>query len=264
MKHIPVSLLSVYTYCPRQVYLSNVLYVKPEPNISQVAGLIGHFVRREIALRQNKILEREHNRESIEKALASELDKVLEEIKVIYRRQLSELEADYNQLINSVKSETQQEIKGTADRLETMLNEMGFEEAVDYITPSRIEYKIRSDDLGLAGRIDKVMKPLTPVEIKTGKVSENGVWSGDRLQVCAYSILLEDRHDQDVGHGFIEYTRAQEWRPVLNTVELRRQVLEVRDQVREVLENSVEPDVCPHGLGTKCKNCIYQDKCYRI
>lgn len=34
-----------------------------------------------------------------------------------------------------------------------------------------------------------------PVKIKTGKPSES-VWEGDRLQICAYTMLLEEEFNR--------------------------------------------------------------------
>jgi CRISPR-associated exonuclease Cas4 len=100
-----------------------------------------------------------------------------------------------------------------------------------------------------------------PVEIKTGVVSEFS-WDGDRIQLCAYGMLLEEKFREKLPHGILEYTRVEERRPVLFTEKLRRQVIYARDAVLEILDGK-NPGICPHGQPRKCEACALKDECYR-
>jgi len=57
---------------------------------------------------------------------------------------------------------------------------------------------------------------------------ENGVWSSDRLQLTAYSILVEEKYNSVVEKGFVEYVRWGHVRPVIIKRHERRKVLQVR------------------------------------
>jgi len=156
------------------------------------------------------------------------------------------------------------ELAVLGDELKALVGDLGLKGALGYVTPWRTEYSVKSEALNLSGRVDKVMRrdTIVPVEVKTGSASEYG-WEGDRIQLCAYGMLLEEKFSEKIPHGLIEYTRVQESRPVLFTEKLRRQVIYARDGVEAVLRGEV-PDVCPHGQPKKCGACDLKDECYRI
>jgi CRISPR-associated exonuclease Cas4 len=253
--------LNRFIYCPRQVYLANVLGLEGVQTLEMGRGLVGHAVRRELSMRHRRLLERMRSAEDLDGLLRRELDAVLADIPFIFAEKWS---AGYGMFIPELKEEMLSEAKRLGDELSAMAEEMGFERALEYVTPWKTEYAIASEKLGLRGRIDKLMKApgFVPVEIKTGAVSELS-WEGDRVQLCAYGMLLEDKFGKRVSHGFIEYTRVQERRPVLFTEKLRRQVIHIRDEVEEISAGKV-PTVCPHGQPKKCESCSLSRICYLV
>jgi CRISPR-associated protein Cas4 len=261
---VQVSTLNQYSFCPRGVYLSKILKLKPEFSPERSRGLISHAVRKELSIRQSKLLSRVQDIEDLDSALVEELDKILGETPYIYVDLLGETEYDIH--IPELRSEILNEIGLIGKKLRLMVEDMGLENALRTITPWRVEYTVRSKKLGLSGRIDKVMRnpSYTPVEIKTSSIPE-GIWEGDRLQTCAYAMLLEYklRLREPILFGFVEYTKAQEKRPVMTTEKLRRRVIETRDEIIDIFNGEV-PEICPHGSGKKCQGCCYRDKCYDI
>jgi CRISPR-associated protein Cas4 len=258
---IRVSDLNRYVYCPRTIYLADVVKVKPPEAPEQGMGLVGHAVRRELALRQARLLKRMHVGQDFREVLAGELDAVIQDIPHIFSERWAE---GYSAHIPQVKAEVEAELELMGGELAALMDDLGYEGALEYVTPWRTEYTVKSKSLNLTGRVDKVMRRenLTPVEIKTGAAPDFS-WEGDRIQLAAYGMLLEDRFNVKVPHGFIEYTRVQESRPVLFTEKLRRQVIHTRDLIMEILAGRV-PDVCPHGRPAKCEACSLRDECYRI
>lgn len=261
---IHVSNLNEYSFCPRSIYLSHVLKIEPEPSRERSYGLIGHAVRKELSLRQSKILKDIQNIENIEILLLEELNSVLNDIPYIYKEMLQSIEIE--DLIPEIRNEVVSEIKTVSEKLNLIVNELGISNALKRITPWRVEYPLESKKIGFSGRIDKVMKEDTyiPIEIKTGDVPDS-VWEGDRLQTCAYAMLLEEefRLKKPIRFGYVEYTRAQEMRPVMTTEQLRRRVINARDEIIKILEGKI-PEICPHGSGRKCDACGYKERCYEI
>jgi CRISPR-associated exonuclease Cas4 len=237
--------------------------ITPDPGIKKTKGLIGHAVRKELSLRQSKLIGKVSDSSEIEKYLAEELDNVLLDVPYIYKNLLEGM--DYEKYILETRAEMLSEIKIINEKLKDVVDELGVKGALQYLTPWKVEYSIKSENLKLSGRIDKVMKQdnLIPVELKTSNPSEDGVWEGDRLQTCAYAMLLEDKFNEKINYGYVEYIKIHEQRPVMTTEQLRRRVINARDCVIEILEGKI-PEICPHGSGKKCDACDFKDACYEI
>jgi CRISPR-associated protein Cas4 len=267
---IHISTLNEYTFCPRSVYLSKVLNIRPELSPKRAKGIVGHAIRKELSLRQSKLLgdleEKVKSADELEILLLKELDHILRDVPYIYKDKLEGI--NLQRCITEIRPELLNEIKLISEKLNFMIDEFGIDEALKLITPWKVEFSIKSEKLKFSGRIDKVMKEKTgyvPIEIKTGNPSES-VWEGDRLQICAYAILLEDkfRLRRKIPLGYVEYTQIQEKRPVMTTEQLRRRVIYVRDEILEMLKEKKIPEICSHGSGKKCESCGFKEVCYEI
>jgi CRISPR-associated exonuclease Cas4 len=96
---------------------------------------------------------------------------------------------------------------------------------------------LRSTKFELTGSPDRMVKineSFIPSIIKTGKMPENGVWQGDRLQLTAYSILVEEKYSSIIEKGFVEYARWGIVRPVVIKRHERRKVLRVRERIKKI------------------------------
>lgn len=259
---INVSDISRYIFCPRIIYLSNVLKIIPKPSIEQEKGILGHAIRKEFSLRQAKIIAKIKNVDDIETILMNELENILEDIPHIYKEKIETIEIE--KILPEIKPEIIKEITIMEKRVRAMIEKFGINEALRRVTPWRVEFSLKSERMKLSGRVDKVMKEESyyPVEIKTGNTTES-IWNADRLQVCAYAMLLEEKLKIRIPYGFVEYTRIQEKRPVMTSEKLRRDVLYTRDKIFEILSGKL-PEICPHGSGKKCEGCGFKDICYEI
>ncbi len=259
---IHVSDLSRHEFCPRIVYLTKVLGLKPTANAEHSSGFVGHAIRKELSLRQAKVLGKISDASELEKTLSAELDAIISDVPYIYREKLDGI--DYQKYLPELKPQLNAEIKKISRNLSSMIDEIGLEETIKTNTPWKIEHTVRSEKLNLSGRVDKIMREdtIAPVEIKSKSPSDS-VWDGDRIQVCAYAILLEEAFGENIPFGFVEYTKIQAKRPVLASEKLRRRVLSVRDEVALILDGRV-PDICSHGSGRRCESCGLMKECYRI
>ena len=258
--NVNVSSLSECAFCQRKLYLRYVLNMTPELTTAHARSLVGHALRKELSMRTTRLLKRMKDEQQLDALVREEFAGVIADAPIIYREKLSGI--PLGAFLPDVQREMEPELELFSSRLRSLVREHGADGALALVTPLKVEYAVSSATSGLSGIIDKVMRPLAPVEIKTGRAGE-GVWEGDRLQACAYGMLLEEKFNQEVPYGFVEYAQIQEQRSVAFTERLRRRVVETRDDIREILSGSL-PDICPHGSGRKCDACGLKEACYRL
>ena len=243
--------------------MSDYLGIAPSNEAELAEGLIGHGIRKELFLRQRSLLGKVGDAAELEVLLRSELVDISCKAASVYSKRFPGI--DLKLFVSAACSEVSEDITALMERLQYMLSDMDLDKALRNITPVEVDYYVSSDTLGLTGLIDLVYggKNSYPVELKTCTPSDT-IWEGDKLQVCAYSMLLEESLGlKTIPHGFVEYTRIRERRPVVNMEKLREKVLGVRDCVLDILGGTT-PDICPHGSGRKCSSCGLTDKCYEI
>lgn len=264
MKFIPVSALGDYLFCPRSAYLALEMRLARDATTERAMELMGSMIRKELSLRQHEILENLSVPSALEEALYFLLDDLLEQIK----KGPGELSIYDGAVLEKCASDIRPGLLGElsvmTEKLAYMIDEAGIDGALKRIRPWKTGYFVKSGLLGYSGRVDKVMSGrfYYPVDIKTCRYS-GGVWDADRMEICAYSLLLEEDSGSKVPHGLLEYARSQEKIPVLNTAGLRKKTLEAKDEIMGVLEGDI-PEVCTHGNGRKCSSCGFFGKCYDI
>lgn len=261
---VKASSLCSYVYCPRSVYLSEYVGVIPPVDYLFVCGLLGHEVRKRLWLRQMSLVSEVYDAGDLGFMLRSALEAVLGEVSAEYRGCFGDV--DVGRCLMDIRSEVVSEISDLVDRVMLMVEDMCLTEALSRVTPKMVDFQASSDRLNLCGCVDLVMEDsglMYPVEVKTCRPSDT-VWEGDRLQVCAYGMLLEDVLGVgEVRHGFVLYTHVNERRPVVFNSKLRRKVLDTVKLVEDVLGGRL-PEICPHGNGRKCESCRFAEQCYEI
>ena len=98
-----------------------------------------------------------------------------------------------------------------------------------------------------------------PVELKTGKVPQTGVWDGHRIQIAAYMLLLEDK-GKKTGEGYVKYKGADDKRVLTMNTFLREEVLKLISEV-DALINGFTPPIHTDNKN-KCRSCPHKDVCY--
>ena len=248
-------------FCPRLVYLTRFLGFEAPLTEQRLRGLIAHAVRREFSMRQIRLISTMQCGGDVEAILRRELDLVTKDTPSI----LSDVWLpEYHVYLTEAASEVSSELDRLVCELSAMVEDMGFEAALEYVTPWGVDYKLSSESLNLSGRVDRIMRRETyiPVEVNTGQPPEH-TWDSDRVQVCAYGMLLEEHLGCNIPYGLVEYTRIQEQRPVHLTSMLRNQVISARDVVAEILDGKTPP-VCPHGNPKRCFGCSLNEQCYSV
>lgn len=123
---------------------------------------------------------------------------------------------------------------------------------------------VSSNVLNLVGFVDVVEEERTsdggavlrPVEYKKGRL---GRWAGDRVQLCAQAMCLEEATGQVIDHGFVFYFASRRRERVQFTRELREQTLEAIRHCFELAGSGVAPP--PLDKPSKCRDCSLESLC---
>ncbi|MGH7823769.1 MAG: CRISPR-associated protein Cas4 [Candidatus Binatia bacterium] len=123
----------------------------------------------------------------------------------------------------------------------------------------RFHVWLRSDRLGLAGKLDLVIdtpKGLFPVDFKftTGRPHRNHVY-----QLCGYALLLEDHYAREVNKGFVYLIPKNDAVVVDLTAELKEQTRTVLEEIRRMIEKEQMP--APTPVRNRCTDCEYRNFC---
>jgi CRISPR-associated exonuclease Cas4 len=240
---IRVSDITVYLKCPRMAYFMN----KGNELVKDITlAYIEKIILKELALSYPDA----PDNEDMVSFLDGELDRLSDELRVIYRPELAgiddELITDSISNVRAMLGNICPNLAGNRDFY-----------AADPFNTGEV---LQSGKFGLAGTPDKLVKindEIIPSIIKTGNMPENGVWKSDRLQLTAYAILVEEMYGTIVERGFVEYARFGKVREVKLKRHERRKVLQVRDKIKKTMDGIMpeKPQDAP------CEYCGFVDMC---
>jgi CRISPR-associated exonuclease Cas4 len=240
---IKVSDITTYIKCPRMCYFMS----RGHDMINEVSSrYLERIILKELALTYDSAV-KTNDKLSF---LKTELERISNEIRVIYPNE-----------IKSVDNETL--AKSIADislLLDTICSNLFLNNDFYSCEIAQDEPILCSTKFELTGspnRLVKINENFIPSIIKTGKMPENGVWQGDRLQLTAYSILVEEKYDSIIEKGFIEYARWGVVRPVVIKRHERRKVLQVRERIKKIQDGFM-----PERPGdAPCEYCGFTEIC---
>jgi len=257
-KLLNVTDLSMYLYCPRKFYLEKIKGVPKVVSKEMIEGRIRHEVLEGFSKKEEAI---------VESIPVIEQDKIVS----IYNQLLTSL-------INQIFAKNRNQIlsfKINPDGLQTkilagmnkdvLLRANSISEGIkagfsgkklwENLKPKYLsEFEVISENLGLKGRIDRVMisEEIVPFELKTREVER--VFDSDKIQVAAYVMLLEEKFQKPIRMGILESGNIKH--EIMITDELRNQVLGIIDEIRNITSNPKFP-----GNFAKCQKCSYQQMC---
>ena len=266
---IPVSLLSSYLYCSRKLFLEEVLLLEEPPKESMVMGSIRHetydginkkereivtSIKKKIELKDVQDLYKHNYLKILRKVIANNKGR-LKEVNLnmldAYRKCFPFIIEEYATRANNVFSFIE-------------VNNVFGEELWKKLTPKIIsELRVESNELRLKGIIDQVHiyeNDYVPFELKTGRTPNEGVWPSHRIQVAAYSLLLQEKFNKQIKEGFVFYLDTKEKRHVVINPFMKDEVKQIVDDIIKLLENNELPDFCNNE--NKCRKCGLRETCY--
>ena len=266
---LPVSLLSTYLYCSRKLFLEQVLLLKEPPKESLVMGAIRHETYDNINKKEEEIVTSITERTTLESVQALYKNQYLAILRKSIANNKKRLDEVNVNLLEAYKKSFPYNIEESLIRayndftfIET--NNVFGNELWQKLTPKIIsELKLESDELKLIGRIDQIHvydNGYVPFELKTGKMPQNGVWPSHRIQIAAYSLLLQEKFDKPVKEGFVVYLDSKEKRHIAINSFMKEEVKQIIDEIFSLLESKELPDFCNNE--NKCRKCGLRQTCY--
>ena len=266
---ISVSMLSAYLFCSRKLFLQQVLALKEPPKESTILGSLRHEIYDFINRSEEKIVttikEKIQYNELI-KTYKSFYSKALREKIIKNKSRIKEVNLDIVDVFKKtwplILDEAEIRAKNIFDFIQKY-NVYGHD-LWEKLTPKIIsEIWVDSDKLQLKGIIDKVEiyeNGYVPIELKTGKMPKEGVWPGHKVQIAAYSMLIEEKFKTEVKEGFVNYLDAKQTRHIAINPFMRQEILDLVKEVQEMLKSHDLPNYCENK--NKCINCGLRETCY--
>jgi len=248
---VRISELSLYLRCPRLVYFDsmgrsiwegcerpfNLLLRELALSLSDLKGEIESKTKLEFETTTDANID-------LEIWLRKELSRAGAEFPVIYGKQI-----DYQDLAHSMK-----ELGGIIPQMAK-----GLVSKLDLILPSDVEVELRSSRLKLSGILDRLVykEPLMPSVIRTGSPPKRGIWRDDRIRLTGYALLLEEKFDQNLTRGLVEYPLEGEIREAEIRLVDRRRTLRIRDRILQIKGGRL-PD---RPKDAPCNRCPLEGEC---
>lgn len=266
---ISVSLLSNYLYCSRKLFLEEVLLLEEPPKESIVMGAIRHEAYDKINKKEEEIVTSITKKAPLDKIQAlykKEYLAILRKAIVNNKKRLEEINIGmvdaYKKSFPFIMEESELRANNIFNFIE--LNNIFGKELWQKLTPKIIsELRVESDELRLKGFIDQVYiyeNEYVPLELKTGRMPNDGVWPSHRIQIAAYSLLLQEHFNKPVKEGFVVYLDSKEKRHIAINPFMKQEVKQITDDIIALLESKELPDFCNNE--NKCRKCGLRQTCY--
>jgi CRISPR-associated exonuclease Cas4 len=230
---IRISDISLYLRCPRLIYFDALGSLPRKISPEQ---LLLRSLMLSISLSDSTF-----SGSDIEASFRSALSRLEQELPLVYEIDPTEL------------NQACREMEGRIPELAC-----GFAPYINLLFPSEVEVDLRSNKLGLSGRLDRLItRGRVPSMVRTGSAPEDGVWKKDRLMLTGYALLLAEKNGERVSRGFVEYPRSAVVREVEIHAVDRSRVLRIRDRVRQIKEGQL-PD---RPEDARCDGCEVKERC---
>ncbi|MDP3766072.1 MAG: CRISPR-associated protein Cas4 [Nanoarchaeota archaeon] len=266
---ISVSLLSTYLYCSRKLFLEKVLLLEEPPKESVVMGSIRHQTYDNVNKKEEVIVTSITKKVPLDNMIALYKREYLAILRKVIINNKKRLEGVNINMLDAYKKSfpfIMEESEIRANNIFNFIeaNNVFGEDLWQKLTPKILsELRVESDELKLKGVIDQVHvygNNYVPFELKTGRMPQDGVWPSHRIQIAAYSLLLQEKFNKDVKEGFVVYLDSKEKRHIAINPFMKQEVRQLVDEIINLLESKELPDFCNNE--NKCRKCGLKQTCY--
>ncbi|MBN2458612.1 CRISPR-associated protein Cas4 [Candidatus Woesearchaeota archaeon] len=266
---IPVSMLSSYMYCPRKVFMQNVLKLIEVPREAAVLGSIRHGAFDMINKAEQDIvvsLKQGYGLNMVEESYRKAMSDIVRNSIIVKKEDIRRARLEPAGVHASVMKKLRPEILIRARNVHDFMQKTGLlgeELWLELIPKIKSEYAVRSEPLQLSGVIDQILvtqERLVPVELKTGKAPREGLWPGHRIQLAAYVMLLEDRFNMNINEGILRYLDSDESRTLMMNPFIRQEVIDIRIKVENLLAALDIPAKLEND--NRCGKCGLKEDCF--
>jgi CRISPR-associated protein Cas4 len=262
--------LSSYLYCPRKLFLSAVLLVEEPQKQELVKGKIWHETYESINNTEEKLVSsiKIKSYQEIFEMYRRSYSKLLRNAIIKHKSELKEFNISMLDIFTDYWGSFEEEAKEHALNVVHFIDrhEVYGVELWAKLTPKILsEQFFKSTKLKLSGIIDVLevhaldgRVTYVPVELKTGKYPDKGMWDGHKIQLAAYMLLLEDA-GKTVEEAAIKYRGTDKRLLQMNSF-LEQEVLDLISKTDKILTNFEVPDYTDNK--NKCKSCQVKETCY--
>lgn len=250
---LPVTALCEFLFCKRCFYLTYKIGLpKPETKIA-VRGRILHELHMRLLSREFRLA----SKFSFDEEPEETAYRYVIEAEGILQHMYRGFEEAFERLGMRWEDEvlrTQEHIEIISLKWANWIRELAIIHGVDGVQLARMcipyrhfEEYYKAPELALCGKVD-VIELGKPVEVKTGKVPNLGIYPSHALQVIWYALLMEYVEGRDIDYAEVYYAKKFERMRLTLTQELREWALSVRDSALELLKRGIEEvsEYCLH------------------
>ncbi len=119
-----------------------------------------------------------------------------------------------------------------------------------------------SNKLKLRGKIDYLIitkfGELIPVEIKWSELEHGTVKRDHKLQLAAYSLMIEENFNKVVKRAIIYYTRIKKLITIPIDEDMKNEVKRIISEINKIISNEEIPKVVK---SKHCVNCGFKNYC---
>lgn len=274
---LSVSDLSSYLYCQRKLWLQKVAGLKEEfPKEAAVLGSIRHDTLEAAYKNEESLLARitKDRVQDIERLYSYFFLSSFSKILTRYREDIRAMSKKASDIYRGMEKAIVSDAVWRSQEIQQFITKHKIygREILAAMQPQlEMERWVKSDDLGVRGRVDRIEvydqksetknKELIPIELKTGSAPKEGVWEGHQVQIAAYMFMLK-QEGHSVKKGKILYLNDQmPEREIFMNPALEQHVRDLTNKVRALLAGP-RPDFCKSEK--KCAVCGIKDKCYAL
>lgn len=255
---LSVSALSSYVHCPRQFFVHYVRKEALPPRDVIVLGLIKHKVYESLGDMEERLVCSLMPDSDVHAYYRTNLVRSLQDSVKRYKNALRQVNVPlvdaFKRCLPAVEFEARDRALPVSELLRKGLHGQDLWEA---ISPKiKHEYPVKSSGLGLSGRIDRLAcypSGVVPVELKSGRPPDQGVWDSHRIQVVSYAMMLSEKFGVDVDRAVVHYVDKNVRREVVVNPFLKGWVLDVRDSCLALMGSSDLPKGCGKESCPYCK-----------
>ena len=257
-KLLNVTDLSSYLYCPRKFYLEKIKGVPKLVSREMIEGRIRHEILEHFSNKERGFVESLplSEQEKIISLYYNLLLSIINQILSKSRNQILSFKINPDNLQSKIFTAMNNDILLRAESVSNAMSQ-GFQgsQLWENLKPKYFsEFEVSSQELGLKGRVDRVMfgEEIIPFELKTREIQK--VYDSDEIQVVAYAMLLEEHFNKKIKLGILESGNKKHEIIITDTLKQK-----VRDLIKEIREISANPKY-PSNF-SKCQICAHQNLC---
>lgn len=259
MKILPVSALSSWIRCPKQFYLSYVIQEKTPLNDAMVLGLIKHKLHELMSQQEEQIIKTLRPKENPQEIFTQQFNQLLTKSIKTYSNSLRTVQVSLMTAFQKSQNIIHFEATERATRLQPYLEQgLTGEELWEAITPKiKTEYSIKSEKLGIKGRIDRLElygDKIIPVELKSGTMPQTGAWEEHTIQATSYAAMLEELFNTKVPEAIVQYVDHNQRRLIKINPFHHEQIKETINKAQDCIKTQEIPNGCGKEHCKACKD----------